>query len=52
MIRECGETGVHGAIVISAGFKEIGPEGAELEQQCWPKRRTPTCASSGRIAWA
>ncbi|HEY1336664.1 MAG TPA: bifunctional acetate--CoA ligase family protein/GNAT family N-acetyltransferase [Bryobacteraceae bacterium] len=33
IIRECGENGVRGAIVISAGFKEIGPEGAELEQQ-------------------
>jgi acetyltransferase len=33
IIRECGENGVQGAVVISAGFKEIGPEGAELEQQ-------------------
>jgi len=33
LIRECGENGVTGAVVISAGFKEIGPEGAELERQ-------------------
>jgi acetyltransferase len=33
IVRECGENGVQGAIVISAGFKEIGPEGAALEQQ-------------------
>ncbi|SPE29189.1 fragment of acetyl-CoA synthetase (ADP-forming) alpha and beta chains (part 1) [Candidatus Sulfopaludibacter sp. SbA3] len=33
IIRECGENGVRGAVVISAGFKEIGPEGAELERQ-------------------
>jgi acetyltransferase len=33
LIKECGENGVQGAIVISAGFKEIGPEGAELERQ-------------------
>jgi acetyltransferase len=33
LIKECGENGVRGAIVISAGFKEIGPEGAALEQQ-------------------
>src|ERR1035437_940470 len=33
LIRECGENDVQGAIVISAGFKEIGPEGAELERQ-------------------
>src|ERR1035437_3106283 len=33
LIKECGENGVQGAIVISAGFKEIAPEGAELERQ-------------------
>jgi acetyltransferase len=33
IIRECGENGVRGAVVISAGFKEIGPEGAALERQ-------------------
>jgi acetyltransferase len=33
IIRECGENGVRGAVVISAGFKEIGPQGAELERQ-------------------
>ncbi|MCS7315180.1 MAG: bifunctional acetate--CoA ligase family protein/GNAT family N-acetyltransferase [Bryobacterales bacterium] len=33
IIRECGEAGVRAAIVISAGFKEVGPEGAELERQ-------------------
>jgi len=33
IIRECGENGVRGAVVISAGFKEIGPEGALLERK-------------------
>jgi acetyltransferase len=33
IIKECVEVGVRGAIIISAGFKEIGPEGAELERQ-------------------
>jgi len=33
IIEECVEAGVKGAIVISAGFKEVGPEGAELESQ-------------------
>src|SRR6478672_12433738 len=33
LIKECGENGVRGAIVISAGFKEIGAEGAALERQ-------------------
>ncbi len=31
IIRECVAAGVHGAIVISAGFREIGAEGAALE---------------------
>ena len=33
VIRECGEAGVKGAIVISAGFKETGAEGIALEKQ-------------------
>ncbi|WP_069790105.1 bifunctional acetate--CoA ligase family protein/GNAT family N-acetyltransferase [Cyanobacterium sp. IPPAS B-1200] len=33
LIRECVETGVKGAIIISAGFKEIGAEGIKLEQE-------------------
>ena len=33
LIKECVEAGVKNAIVISAGFKEIGPEGVELERQ-------------------
>ena len=39
VIRECVEVGVKGAIVISAGFKEIGPEGAALEQQILAEAR-------------
>ncbi|WP_276375524.1 bifunctional acetate--CoA ligase family protein/GNAT family N-acetyltransferase [Corallococcus exercitus] len=33
IIRECAEVGVKGAIIISAGFKETGPEGVKLEQE-------------------
>ena len=33
LVRECSEAGVKGAIIISAGFKECGGEGAELERQ-------------------
>ncbi len=33
IIGECVAKGVKAAIVISAGFKETGPEGAELERQ-------------------
>jgi acetyltransferase len=39
IIRECGENGVRGAVVISAGFKEIGPEGALLERKLLEEAR-------------
>jgi acetyltransferase len=39
IIRECVEAGVRGAIVISAGFKEIGPEGVKLEQELLAEAR-------------
>jgi acetyltransferase len=33
IIGECVEAGVGGAIIISAGFRETGPEGVELERR-------------------
>ncbi len=33
VIQECVDAGIKGAIIISAGFKERGPEGVELERQ-------------------
>jgi acetyltransferase len=33
IIKDCVGAGVPGAIIISAGFKETGPEGVKLEQQ-------------------
>jgi acetyltransferase len=39
IIRECVESGVEGAIIISAGFRETGPEGAELERQVLEEAR-------------
>ncbi len=39
IIAECVEAGVQGAIVISAGFKEVGPEGAVLEAQILERAR-------------
>lgn len=33
VLEQCGQKGVKGAIVISAGFKETGEEGAKLEAQ-------------------
>jgi len=32
-VEECGQAGVRAVIIISAGFKEIGPAGAALEVQ-------------------
>ncbi len=39
IIGECVDAGVKGAIIISAGFKEIGPKGAELEAQIMEQAR-------------
>ncbi len=33
VVQECVDEGVEGCIIISAGFKEIGEEGAQLEQE-------------------
>jgi acetyltransferase len=33
VMEECGEKGVKGVVIISAGFKEIGKQGAELEKK-------------------
>lgn len=33
VLEECGKKGIKGAIVITAGFKEVDEEGAKLEQQ-------------------
>lgn len=32
VLEQCGRKGVEAAVVITAGFKEIGPEGAEIEE--------------------
>jgi acetyltransferase len=32
-IEECAAAGVKAVVIISAGFKEVGPEGAELERR-------------------
>jgi len=39
VIRECVAAGVKGAIIVSAGFKEIGEAGAALEQQVLAEAR-------------
>ena len=39
VVAECVEAGVRGAVVISAGFKETGAEGAELERRVLEEAR-------------
>lgn len=39
IIRECGECGVKGAVVISAGFKEMGEPGQRLQDQMMEEAR-------------
>jgi len=39
IIKECAQAGVRAAIIISAGFRETGPEGVELEQQVLAEAR-------------
>ncbi|MCA9103211.1 MAG: bifunctional acetate--CoA ligase family protein/GNAT family N-acetyltransferase [Pirellulales bacterium] len=31
VVRQCGEAGIRGLVILSAGFRESGPAGAELE---------------------
>jgi acetyltransferase len=38
IIAECAAVGVKGVVIISAGFKESGPAGAELERQILERR--------------
>ncbi len=33
VVEQCGSSGVKGLVIISAGFKEVGEKGAELERQ-------------------
>lgn len=39
LVEECGRTGIGGAVIISAGFREIGEEGRLLEQQVSAARK-------------
>jgi acetyltransferase len=39
LIKECVAAGVKGAVIISAGFKEVGPVGVELERQVLEEAR-------------
>ena len=43
VMQDCVEVGVRGAIIISAGFKETGEDGARLEREIYE------IASEGRV---
>lgn len=34
VIEDCGQRGIKAAVIVSAGFREVGEEGAALEKQC------------------
>src|SRR6266508_6279078 len=50
VITDCVRAGVKGAIMISAGFKETGPEGAASSGGSWTRPAAATCASSVQTA--
>jgi len=39
VVDQCGRKGVRGLVVITAGFRETGPEGAERERQLFQRVR-------------
>jgi len=39
IVSECAKAGIPGVIIISAGFKEIGGEGAKLEEEIFSEAR-------------
>ena len=39
IVRACGEAGTRGLVIISAGFREIGPEGRKIEQEVIEQQR-------------
>ncbi len=40
VVEECGEAGIPALIIISAGFRETGPKGVELERRIAETRRS------------
>ncbi|NPV83317.1 MAG: bifunctional acetate--CoA ligase family protein/GNAT family N-acetyltransferase [Candidatus Aminicenantes bacterium] len=39
IVAECGQAGITGIIIISAGFRETGPEGRALEEQILAEKK-------------
>jgi acetyltransferase len=58
VVEECGQAGVEGVLIISAGFKEIGEEGKRLESEVDRIRKKygmrilgPNCLGFVRPPW-
>lgn len=56
LIRDCAETGIRNAIIISAGFKETGPGGHALEEAVLAEARRSELKAdrsvpAGRAPW-
>jgi len=50
LVKECGEAGVLGLIIISAGFRETGREGRALEEEILAhKKTTRECGLSAKL---
>jgi len=47
VVEEAGQKGVRGVVVISAGFKEAGPEGAKLQREVVARARAAKMALIG-----
>ncbi len=39
LVRECGEAGIPGVVIVSSGFRETGPAGRALEEQVLAEAR-------------
>lgn len=58
VVEECGQAGIAGVVIISAGFKEIGEEGTQLESEIDRIRKKygmrimgPNCLGFVRPPW-
>ena len=52
IVGECGERGVLGLVIVSAGFQEVGDAGREIEAELESQlARFPGMRGSARIVW-
>ena len=52
IVEECGKAGVEGAVIVSSGFREIGPDGEAREEEILELRKRYPMRIMGRIASA